>query len=221
MVIPQNPYWQRNEVVHRTTSFLILQFQSLAIAFLTHFQLPIWYETGTKLLTSLRQNTATHIFDYIHEWRWRKRIVKALIPDVLLEDWFTKSLLPKISCDISMSGAITEEDVIRCSQHLDLIYSQSDTLYDIIPQASCLSNDQSQSTPGPETNGVIGSISTSVVNQVSRQLVQLAITDNPTSTASETTSTTSPQSSNVNLVQTSKTNRRKNHNQHKNNAPTE
>ena len=43
-------------------------FGSLAMAFLTHFQLPIHYEIGMDLLTSLRQNTATHISDHIHEW---------------------------------------------------------------------------------------------------------------------------------------------------------
>jgi hypothetical protein len=32
-------------------------FNSLAMSFLTHFQLPIRYETGTELLTSLRQTT--------------------------------------------------------------------------------------------------------------------------------------------------------------------
>ena len=110
-------------------------FQSLAIAFLTHFQLPIRYEMGTELLTSLQQNTDTHISDHIHEWRRRRRLVKALIPDALLADWFTKSLLPKISCDVAMSGAVTEEDVIRRAQHLYLIYSQSSTLHDIISQA--------------------------------------------------------------------------------------
>ena len=61
--------------------------------------------------------------------------MKALIPNALLEDWFTKSLLPKISCDVAMPGMVTEEDVIRRAQHLDLIYSQSGTLYDIILQA--------------------------------------------------------------------------------------
>jgi hypothetical protein len=68
--------------------------------------------------------------------------VKASIPDALLVDWFTKSLLPKISCDVAMSGAVTEEDVIRHAQHLDLIYSQSSTLYNIIPQAPRPSNDK-------------------------------------------------------------------------------
>ena len=120
-----------------------------------------------------------------------------------------------------MSGAITKEDVIRCAQHLDLIYSQSSTLYGIIPQASCPSNDKSRSTPGPHADGIIGFVSTSNVNQVVGQLGQLDIIDNPASTASTTTSTTYAQSTDVNFVQTSKTSRRKKCNQHKKNAPTE
>jgi hypothetical protein len=44
-------------------------FNSLAMSFLTHFQLPIRYETGTKLLNSLHQTTSIHISDHIHEWR--------------------------------------------------------------------------------------------------------------------------------------------------------
>ena len=46
-------------------------FRSLAMAFLTHFQLPIRYEMGTELLTSLRQSTATQISDHIYEQRRR------------------------------------------------------------------------------------------------------------------------------------------------------
>jgi hypothetical protein len=42
---------------------------SLAMSFLTHFQLPICYETGTQLLTSLRQTDSLRISDRIHEWR--------------------------------------------------------------------------------------------------------------------------------------------------------
>jgi predicted transcriptional regulator len=133
--------------------------------------------------------------------------VKAPIPDVLLEDRFTKYLLPKISCDVSMSGAVTKEDVIEHSQHLDLIYSQSSTLYDIIPQAPHSSNDQSWPAPGPHVDGVIGYVSSSTVNQVVEQLGQLAIADNPAPITSATTSTnSSAQSTDVNLVQTSKSN---------------
>ena len=97
-------------------------------------------------------------------------MVKAPIPDALLADWFTKSLLPKISCDVAMSGVVTEEDVIRCTQHLDLIYSQLGTLYDIIPQAPRPSNDKHQTAPRPHADDVIGSISTTSVSQVVEQL---------------------------------------------------
>jgi len=47
-------------------------FNSLSMDFLTHLQLPIRYETGTKLLTSLRQTNSIHIFNHIHEWRQRQ-----------------------------------------------------------------------------------------------------------------------------------------------------
>ena len=97
-------------------------------------------------------------------------MVKAPITDALLEDWFTKSLLPKISCDVAMSGAVTEEDVIRHAQHLDLIYSQSSTLYDTIPLAPRPSNDKPWTAPRPHVDGVIGYVSTTFVSQVVGQL---------------------------------------------------
>ena len=74
-----------------------VDFGSLAIVFITHFQLPIHYEIGIDLLTYLRQNTSTHISNHIHEWRRWRRLIKAPIPDQLLADWFTKSSLPLIS----------------------------------------------------------------------------------------------------------------------------
>ena len=42
-------------------------FNALATAFLIHFQLPVRYDNGTKLLTSLKQSTSTYISDHIHE----------------------------------------------------------------------------------------------------------------------------------------------------------
>ena len=77
--------------------------------FLTHFQLPIYYKTGTKLLTSLRQTNSIHIYDHIHGWRRRRRLIKETIPDQLLAEWFTKSLLPLISRDVAMGGVVTKE----------------------------------------------------------------------------------------------------------------
>ena len=82
------------------------------MSFLTHFQLPIRYETGTELLTSLHQTTSIHISDHIHEWRRRRRLIKVVIPNHLLAEWFTKSLLPQIARDVAMGGIVTEEEAI-------------------------------------------------------------------------------------------------------------
>ena len=90
-----------------------MDFSALATVFLTHFQLPIRYETGIDLLTFLRQNTSTHISDHIHEWRRWRSLIKAPILDPLLADWFTKSLLPPITRDVAMGSAITEEKAIN------------------------------------------------------------------------------------------------------------
>jgi len=61
-------------------------FNSLVMAFLTHFQLSIRYKTGTHLLTSLKQTMATHISDHIHEWRRRRHLIKFWVPNQLLTD---------------------------------------------------------------------------------------------------------------------------------------
>ena len=74
-----------------------VDFSSLETIFLTHFQLPIRYEMGTDLLTSLRQNTSTHISDHIHERRRQRQLTKAPIPNQLLVDWFMKSFLLPIA----------------------------------------------------------------------------------------------------------------------------
>ena len=86
-----------------------VDFGSLETVFITHFQLPIHYETSTDIFNSLQQNTSTHIYDHIHEWRRWRRLIKATIPDQLLADWFTKSLLPPIARDVAMGGVITKE----------------------------------------------------------------------------------------------------------------
>jgi hypothetical protein len=134
----------------RSTYF---DFWTLAMAFLTHFQLPIRYETGTDLLTSLRQSTSTHISDHIHEWRRRRRLIRAVIPDQLLADWFVKSLLPPIARDVAMGGAVTEEQAIARAQYLDLVYSQSGTLYDLIPNAPRASTNPA-ANPSPYRSSV-------------------------------------------------------------------
>ena len=70
-------------------------------------------------------------------------MIKAPIPDQILIDWFTKYLLPPIAQDVAMGGEITKEQAIARAQYLDLVYSQSGTLYELIPTAPRPSTDPS------------------------------------------------------------------------------
>jgi hypothetical protein len=175
-------------------------FNSLAMSFLTHFQLPIRYETSTKLLTSHRQTTSIHISDHIHEWRQRRRLIKAVIPDQLLVEWFTKSLLPQITHDVAMGGVVTEEEAIARAQYLDLVYSQSGTLYELIPNATRATNDPSKPSTASHADGVIGFVKTQSTTQSTGMTQQPASTAAPSSTVP---SSTPPQTqvSDVNVVQ--------------------
>jgi hypothetical protein len=50
-------------------------------------------------------------------------MIKVIIPDILLAEWFTKSILPLIARDVAMGGTITKEETIARAQYLDLVYS--------------------------------------------------------------------------------------------------
>ena len=67
--------------------------------------------------------------------------------------------------------------------------------------------------PGQHDDDVISSISATSISQVARQLGQLAIIDKPATTTLATNSNDSTQSTDVNMVQTSKSSRRKSRNQ--------
>ena len=110
-------------------------FNTLAMDFLTHYQLSIQYETGTKNLSSFKQYSSTHISDHIHEWRRRQCLIKVPLPDQLLAEWFTNSLIDHIARDVAMGGVIIEEQTTSRAQYLDLVYSQTRTSYDLIPDA--------------------------------------------------------------------------------------
>jgi hypothetical protein len=112
----------------------------------------------TKTLISFKQSSSTHISDHIHESRRRRCLIEVPIPDQLLVEWFTKSLIGPITLDVAMGGVVTEEHVISRAQYLDIVYSQTRTLYDLIPDAPLPSTNP---TPKPPTtshaiDGVIG-----------------------------------------------------------------
>jgi len=73
-------------------------------------------------------------------------------------DWLCRSLLPQISRDVALGGVVTEDQSIHFAQHLDLIYSQSDTLYEIIPNAP--------GNPNTSTISKLITLPTTVINSV-------------------------------------------------------
>jgi hypothetical protein len=138
-------------------------------------------------LSSFKQSSSTHISDHIHEWRRRRRLIKVPLPDQLLAEWFTKSLIGPIARDVSMGGVVTEEQVISRAQYLDLVYSQTSTLYDLIPDAPRPSTNPTPTHPVAShvVDGVIGTF------HAETQSTQ-AIHTNPKSTTSNVQNTPTP-----------------------------
>jgi hypothetical protein len=78
-------------------------------------------------------------------------------------DWFTKSLLASIPHDVAMGNVVTKEHAIIYAQYFDLVYYQSDKLYDLIPNAPRSSNNPSR--PALEPNYVPNTNTTFIVSQ--------------------------------------------------------
>jgi hypothetical protein len=114
-------------------------------------------------------------------------LIKAIIPDQLLAEWFTKSLLPPIARDVSMGGIVTEEESIAWSQYLDLIYSQSGTLYELIPNAAQATTDPSKPSSSSHADGVIGSVKTQSTSQSTGTTQHSAPTSTPSLTSLSST----------------------------------
>jgi hypothetical protein len=87
-------------------------------------------------------------------------MIKEIIPYILLAEWFTKSLLPPISHDVTMGGTVIEEETIAQAQYLDLVFSQSSTLYEFLSNAARANTDPSKPSSSSHADGVISSIKT-------------------------------------------------------------
>lgn len=145
---------------------------------------------GTKLLTNFKQTMATHVSDHILEWRCRRQMVKMYVLDQLLAEWFIKSLLSSITEDVAKGGVVSEEKVISHAQYLDLIYTQSGTLCNKIPDAL---RPEFSIPPPPKSNrdahtneGMIGASSTETKRRSSgKALVVSSQNENDKPLASE------------------------------------
>jgi hypothetical protein len=61
------------------------------------------------------------------------------------------------------------------AQQLELIYSQSGLLYEVLPDAPRSILDKTRQRSGPHADGIVGSAQMKPVDQLSNQLQQLAI----------------------------------------------
>jgi len=66
------------------------------------------------------------------------------------------SFVGPIARDIAMGACVTEKKAIAHAQYLDLVYSQSGTLYDYLPNALRLGT--SKPLPTPSVDSIIGFI---------------------------------------------------------------
>jgi hypothetical protein len=140
------------------------------MAFLNHFQLPVGYDAGTKLLANFAQTKEDHISDHIREWRRRKSLIKVPVPPTFLLKWFLKSLVPHLSKDVTTSRVFSEEDAIMRAQQLELIYSQSSLLYEILLDAPCSILDKTRQRARPHVDGIVGLAQTKPTEQLMKQL---------------------------------------------------
>ena len=63
-----------------------------------------------------------------------------------------------------------EEEAILRAQQLDLIYSQSAILYEIIPDALRPTHDAENPKPRPHVDGMVGSINSPIIEYLAKQL---------------------------------------------------
>ena len=87
-----------------------------------------------------------------------------------------------------------EEEAILRAQQLDLIYSQSGILYEIIPDAPRPTHSVEKPNPGPHADGVVGSITSPTVESLKKQIQKLSVKQ---STVEEVNGSLSSQNANI------------------------
>ena len=68
-----------------------------------------------------------------------------------------------------MGGVVTEEQAISRAQYLDFVYSQSKTLYELIPRAPCPSTDFVKPSAETPVDGIVGSIQSPSATKPTKQ----------------------------------------------------
>jgi hypothetical protein len=113
----------------------------------------------------------------------------------------------EIGKDISMGGVVTEEQAISRAQYLDLVYSQTGTLYDLLPELPRPGTSSTSTTPAVShaADGVIGTA------QAQSHSVSSTTPKSTSSNVQNAPSPTTPtgKTSEVNIVQSTPTGKNK------------
>jgi hypothetical protein len=87
-----------------------------------------------------------------------------------------------------MGGIVTKEEDISRAQYLDLVYSQSSTLYELITNANRTSTNPSKPSSATHAYGVIGTIKTQYTSRSTRIVNHYVSAPIPSSTSLSSTS---------------------------------
>ena len=117
-----------------------------------------------------------------------------------------------------MGGVVTKEQAISHAQYLDLVYSQSGTLYDLIPHVPRPTTDPYRLMNKKIADGVLGSVQIQMMTKYSKEKHQTATPLNqPTPSAKIAPSSIS--SADVNAIQSTKYSNRKKKGKNKSKKP--
>ena len=123
-----------------------------------------------ELLTHFRQTPIVHISYHLHEWWWHRSLCKAKLNDRVLLDMSLKTLTANISKDVAQKRPISEEDTINKAQHLELIYTESRYIYNILLNAPRLQTYKEFLGTLNFADGLIGSLTQSYLGNNSQNL---------------------------------------------------
>src|SRR5699024_9710470 len=102
-----------------------------------------------------------------------------------LAEWFVKSLFPKITEDVAKAGVVTEEQVIAQAQYLDLVYTQSGTLHEKIPNLPNQNQIDAAPSGSHAADGMIGTVNTKSKKKSSKNSSPIiTLPDSPTGESS-------------------------------------
>jgi hypothetical protein len=77
-----------------------------------------------------------HIPDHVHEWHRRRSLCKDEATPQQCLNWFLKSLVSLLEKDVASTFPQSKEESINKAQQFELIYSQLNYLYTVLPDAA-------------------------------------------------------------------------------------